>query len=408
MADFFKNVWSALGDREFYLKDFRNAYHYTPSQDPPRQQFGGFVSFVLDRDLFNTFYNDNGSDEELRIRMSSLVRTADFPQIEFKTQTLNEYNRKKIINTGVEYQPVTIRVVDTASNAWLTIIMKYFAYHYMNPRNQGNQGERDLQNISNTTGAEMISSQFGAGGPFDSNKAGYNINYNPHFFERIDYVLYHANKGTQYSLMNPVMTGFTHTPIDYASNELMEFTMTFQYESFTTYDQLNFQLDSTDLARFEDVSSLSGSNDLFRDDGTKSIAASTQRDLFVLGDKNDPRPRSSQQNLIDGPDDFVTVKPTTTTYSTQQPASGSTNFFQNLFGERIGDVVDKSIAAAINGADVKDVALGAIFDNVAGEISDNNDPQQNLPPQERPPKPPPPEENQDEQTENGNNTPGDT
>ena len=105
MADFFKNVWSALGDREFYLKDFRNAYHYTPSQDPPRQQFGGFVSFVLDRDLFNTFYNDNGSDEELRIRMSSLVRTADFPQIEFKTQTLNEYNRKKIINTGVEYQP---------------------------------------------------------------------------------------------------------------------------------------------------------------------------------------------------------------------------------------------------------------------------------------------------------------
>ena len=293
MADFFKNVWSALGDREFYLKDFRNAYHYTPSQDPPRQQFGGFVSFVLDRDLFNTFYNDNGSDEELRIRMSSLVRTADFPQIEFKTQTLNEYNRKKIINTGVEYQPVTIRVVDTASNAWLTIIMKYFAYHYMNPRNQGNQGERDLQNISNTTGAEMISSQFGAGGPFDSNKAGYNINYNPHFFERIDYVLYHANKGTQYSLMNPVMTGFTHTPIDYASNELMEFTMTFQYESFTTYDQLNFQLDSTDLARFEDVSSLSGSNDLFRDDGTKSIAASTQRDLFVLGDKKARTPNAA-------------------------------------------------------------------------------------------------------------------
>ena len=54
------------------------------------------------------------------------------------------------------------------------------------------------------------------------------------------------------------------------------------------------------------------------------------------------------------------------------------------------------------------VALGAIFDNIAGEISDNNDAQQNLPPQERPPKPPPPEENQDEQTENGNNTPGDT
>jgi len=311
MADFFKNVWSALGDREFYLKDFRNAYHYTPSQDPPRQQFGGYVSFVLDRDLFkDPFYNDE--IEELRTRMSSLVRTADMPQIEFKTQTLNEYNRKKIVNTGVEYQPVTIRVVDTASNAWLTILMKYFSYHYMNPRNKGNQGDRDMDNMSNITGAEMIASQFGAGSPFDSNKAGYNINYNPHFFERIDYVLYHAQKGTQYSLFNPVMTGFTHSPIDYASNELMEFTMTFQYESYTTYNMVNFDLDTTDKTRFEDVSGLSGSNDLFRDDGTGSIAASTERELYVLGNANNKRNRSAQQELIDKPDDFVTVKPVIT------------------------------------------------------------------------------------------------
>ena len=406
MADFFKNVWSALGDREFYLKDFRNAYHYTPSQDPPRQQFGGYVSFVLDRDLFkDPFYNDEM--EELRTRMGSLVRTADFPQIEFKTQTLNEYNRKKIVNTGVEYQPVTIRVVDTASNAWLTILMKYFAYHYMNPRNKGNQGDRDMDNASNITGAEMIASQFGAGSPFDSNKAGYNINYNPHFFERIDYVLYHAQKGTQYSLFNPVLTGFTHTPLDYASNELMEFTMTFQYESFTTYNQVNFELDSVDKSRFEDVSALSGSNDLFRNDNTGSIAASTQRELYVLGNTNNKRPRSGQAELIDGPDDFVTVKPDTTTYSSQEPTSGFTNFFQDVFGERIGDVVDKSLAAAISGGNVKDVALGAIFDNIAGGIGDANDDQQNLPPQPRPDPPAPPPEDPASETPNTPSVPGD-
>ncbi len=406
MADFFKNVWSALGDREFYLKDFRNAYHYTPSQDPPRQQFGGYVSFVLDRDLFrDPFYNDE--IEELRTRMGSLVRTADFPQIEFKTQTLNEYNRKKIVNTGVEYQPVTIRVVDTASNAWLTILMKYFAYHYMNPRNKGNTGDRDMDNSSNITGAEMIASQFGAGSPFDSNKAGYNINYNPHFFERIDYVLYHAQKGTQYSLFNPVLTGFTHTPLDYASNELMEFTMTFQYESFTTYNEVNFQLDSVDLTRFEDVSALSGSNDLFRDDGTGSIAASTERELYVLGNQNNKRNRSAQQELIDSPDDFVTVKPDTTTYSSQEPTSGFTNFFQDLpWGERIGDVVDKSLAAAISGGNVRDVALSAIFDNVAGEIGDRNDPQQNVPPQPRPDPPAPPVEDPASETPNTPSVPG--
>ena len=106
MADFFKNIWSALGDREFYLRDFRNAYHYTPSQDPPRQQFGGYVSFVLDRDLFGQPFFDEVNNDELRVRMSSLVRTADMPQVEFQTQTMNEYNKKKIVNTGVQYQPV--------------------------------------------------------------------------------------------------------------------------------------------------------------------------------------------------------------------------------------------------------------------------------------------------------------
>jgi hypothetical protein len=404
MADFLKNVWSVLGDREFYLKDFRNAYHYHPSQDPPRQQFGGYVSFVPDRELFVPLF-DSVNNDELRTRMSSLVRTADFPQVEFKTQTLNEYNRKKIVNTGVEYQPVTIRVVDTASNAWLTMIMKYFSYHYMNPRNKGNQGERDINSNNNINGgAEFIGSQYGAGGNFDSNRAGYNINLNPYFFERVDYVVYHANKGTQYSLINPVMTGFTHTPLDYASNELMEFTMTFQYESFTTYDQTNFALSSVDLARFEDVSALAGSNDLFRDDGSKSIAASTQRDLEILGNKNNKRNRSGQPLIQKSPEDLPgDVKGQFTTYADEQPVSGITNFFQNIFGERIGDVVDKSIAAAINGADVKDVALGAIFDNIAGEISDNNDAQQNLP--ERPAKPVPPVEDEAQENENDNTAP---
>ena len=111
--------------------------------------------------------------------------------------------------------------------------MKYFAYHYMNPRNKANQNDRDVNNVNiGEGGADFIGSQYGAGGPFDSNKYGYNPNLNPNFFERIDYVLYHAQKGVQYSLMNPTMVGFTHTPIDYASNEVMEFTMTFQYEAF--------------------------------------------------------------------------------------------------------------------------------------------------------------------------------
>jgi len=403
MADSpFKNIWSALGDREFYWRDFRNAYHYNPSQDPPRQQFGGYVSFVLDRDLFGQPFFDEVNNDELRVRMSSLVRTADMPQVEFQTQTMNEYNKKKIVNTGVQYQPVTIRVVDTASNAWLQIIMKYFAYHYMNPRNKGQQGDRDINSTNiGWGGADFIGAQYGAGGTYDSNRYGYNPNANPNFFERIDYVLYHGQKGVQYSLLNPVMTGFTHTPIDYASNDVAEFTMTFQYEGFTTYDQTNFDLTTVDLARFEDVSGLSGSamNQNFQNDGSGSIAASTERDLAFLGNTNNKLNRTYQPVIFNSPNDFPTDKNglggDITTYGTETPQSGGTNFVKNLFGEFLGDVADKALSAAINGADVKDAALGAVFDGVAGIITENN----------RPDRRPPIVEDETSETENGNTTP---
>ena len=399
MADFFKNIWSALGDREFYWRDFRNAYHYNPSQDPPRQQFGGYVSFVLDRELFLNPFFDSTDNDELRVRMSSLVRAADMPQVEFKTQTMNEYNKKKIVNTGIEYQPVTIRVVDTASNAWLQIIMKYFAYHYMNPRNKTQTGNRDINSTTAFEGGlDFIGSQFGAGSPFDSNKYGYNPNLNANFFERIDYVLYHAQKGVQYSLLNPVMTGFTHSPIDYASNELMEFTMTFQYESFTTYDQVNFDLTNVDLARFEDVSGLSNSafNQNFSDDGSGSIAASTMRDYEFLGNTDNKRNRTVQPIIDKGADNQASyIKDSVTTYGTETPQSGATGFVRDIFGEFLGDVADKALSAAINGADVKDAALGAVFDNVSGIISEAN----------RPDRRPPIVENPEEETENSNTTP---
>ncbi len=403
MADSpFKNIWSALGDREFYWRDFRNAYHYNPSQDPPRQQFGGYVSFVLDRDLFGQPFFDEVNNDELRVRMSSLVRTADMPQVEFQTQTMNEYNKKKIVNTGVQYQPVTIRVVDTASNAWLQIIMKYFAYHYMNPRNKGQQGDRDINSTNiGWGGADFIGTQYGSGGTYDSNRYGYNPNANPNFFERIDYVLYHGQKGVQYSLLNPVMTGFTHTPIDYASNDVAEFTMTFQYEGFTTYDQTNFDLTTVDLARFEDVSGLSGSamNQNFQNDGSGSIAASTERDLAFLGNTNNKLNRTYQPVIFNSPNDFPTDKNglggDITTYGTETPQSGGTNFVKNLFGEFLGDVADKALSAAINGADVKDAALGAVFDGAAGIITENN----------RPDRRPPIVEDETSETENGNTTP---
>ena len=259
------DIFGPGGNNNFYARDFRNAYGFRPDTNPPRQKFQGYVSFVVNRELYgDTFYGNDTSSAKFRLRLGSLVRTATLPEVEFKTETKNAYNRKRIVNTGVEYQPVDIKVFDTINNEWLIMFMKYFTYHYMNPRNKNfDQDTREvgIDPREAQTSQQFINSEFGESSEnqnWNSNAYGYNVNELANIFERIDYVLYHGNKGVQYSLINPVLTRFRTGEIDYSSSDVMEFDMTFEYESFTISHEVNFGLSEFDIARFEPARNFKG------------------------------------------------------------------------------------------------------------------------------------------------------
>lgn len=381
MADRFYDKFGIGTGANFFFRDFRNAYHYRPDQDPPRQQFNGYVNFILNRDLYAQLFADI-TDSELRTRLSSQVRTADMPTVEYETQTLNQYNRKKIVNTGVKYNPVTMKVVDSVSNSWLTLLMKYYTYHYMNARNkQYDQTDREIDNPNNIRigGAETQSSSF-KGETFKSNAYGYNPNLTSYFFERIDYVLYHGGKAVQYSLMNPVLTSFAHNQIDYSSNEPMEFDMTFEYENFTVYTELNEDMSEEGLDRFSD-----GSDDndqtfnLAFLPGRKSIAGDTTVSLAqILGNDNNKRNRTNQPRIPadvgDGSEPqlapFVSGnRDGVTTYNQNDSQPGSSGFSSNIFGEFLGDIADRAIATAINGGSVGDVVVEGLIEGAVAVVS---------------------------------------
>lgn len=296
-------IFDALGigsGRKFYMRDFRNAYKFRPHVNPVRQKFQGYVNFIFNRELLpGLFANGDAGQTEFRTTISSLVRTAELPGVNFQTETFNSYNRKRIVNTGVEYEPVNITVYDTVGNEWLAVLMKYFAYHYMDPRNkQQAPNDRDIAGwFSSAGGVEFVNSAFGKSGEsaFDSNRAGYNPNANAHFFERIDYVLYHGNKGVQYSIINPVLTSFKAAELDYTASDFRDFQLSFEYERFTVHNVVNFGLSEEDLDRFENVSSLQGP--AFDGDPTVAEVSLATRELPVLGvTTNSPaeRPRTGQ------------------------------------------------------------------------------------------------------------------
>lgn len=233
----------------YYLRDFRLPHKGDLFQ--ARLKFQGYAQFVINRSILSSDFGQAifTSPETERLNYSGLIRTASLPEVKFKTDVKNQYNRKRIVSTGVDYSPVTIKLLDTAWNSAIDLILRYYAYNYMNIRNFSNVSRDDLKYIMSSE-AENISSAFKTES-FNSNLTGFNLNSSRYFFERIDYVLYSNQKGIQYSIFNPVLSEFRTGEIDYDANEVLEFDLTFDYENFTVFRDLNFDLNDFDKQRFE-------------------------------------------------------------------------------------------------------------------------------------------------------------
>jgi len=395
--------------RKFYVRDFKNAYKFRPDVNPARQKFQGYVNFIFNRELYESLYGNSG---DFRATISSMVRTADLPGVTFNVETKNAYNRKKLIQTGVQYDPVNITVLDTVGNEWLSVLMKYFSYYYMDPRNLQDTGNRDIDAKTPRNGENLnAGSKFGFGSDvWDSNVAGYNPSITANFFERIDYVLYHGNKGVQYSLLNPLLTQFKPTPLDYSDSNFREFEMSFAYEKFTTYNVTNFDLDAEDFRRFENASQLTGPA-FVADQEPISL---TERELSVLGktstapgersrsgqpQKEQPAPPPSEESDVDrivansmgsltnggavttptndGDDQEITsgTKDLVDVYGVKAKFSEQSAEAKNgalSFSDVLLDVADTAVATLINGGDVKDAALQTLFGGATTLIKQQN------------------------------------
>jgi len=389
------DIFGNGGNNKFYARDFRNAYTFRPDQNPPRQKFQGYVNFILNRSLFGeSWYKDSAA---FRTQISSLVRTASLPEIEFKTETKNQYNRKRIVNTGVEYQPVDIKVFDTINNEWLVLFMKYYSYHYMNPRNK-QDGSRDgvgSNDLIRNVGYYNEGSRFGADSGFDSNSYGFNLNLSSTFFERIDYVVYHGNKGVQYSLFNPVLTRFRTGEIDYSSSDVMEFDMTFEYESFTVYESVNFGLTDSDVSRFENARNFKGPAFVplnlpptlkeMQVDLLDGYSRTAQPQTISTADGTDPtssgaangtdqasgsdvaNANSGQESNSDAIQ--VTASRLPRIYGDAATFSNPTGKDKSFLGGLLSNVADQALSAAIHGRSVKNAVISTAVGGVVTGIT---------------------------------------
>jgi len=303
------------GDKfhKFYFRDPKNAERFKPGVTPPRLNFNGFVEFKFAPGVWQ-LVEANGTYRE---QISSLLQTAKLPSVTFNTQIKNQYNIKRVVNTSVDYAPVEINVIDTVNNEWLILLMKYFSYMYMNPRNKTSSGPPPSPNEDGTPGPIPNERDADPKGydssssvwtrpssfmtdTFDSNAAGLDIHRDltggPSFIDQIRIIVYHGGTGTEYILFKPTITQFDLGQIDYTSTDFRQFSMTFEYENFTVNNKFNFQLNEDDLARFETIDAH------FEFDATDNVRRSNMpwyqtSTAGMLGDTDRQRPRDVQPLL---------------------------------------------------------------------------------------------------------------
>ena len=208
--------------------------------------------------LFHCFFNVNiGQIPALQGQFQNgdissvglMVKTADLPSFQITNDTLNQYNRKRVVQTKINYQPVTITLHDDQSDLIRNLWYNYYTYYYKDPTytydnvpsQSGSMGKSaTLQNGFGYNTADTYSGRqytdwgFIGEGYADSSPGtadGQN-NGKPRFFNDITIYGLAQKRFASYVLINPIITDWKSDQYDYSQGAgTMAHTLTIAYET---------------------------------------------------------------------------------------------------------------------------------------------------------------------------------
>lgn len=234
-----------LRDYTHASRTFRtNAYELKP-----RFKFLFHVTFSINTQEIPALKGAFGDQDVTNLSM--VVKTADLPKYNIQTETLNQYNRKRVIQTKLNYEPVTLTFHDDGGDVVRNMWYQYYSYYYKDPTQQygspnntnGSVGAsanrqagfgynaRDIYNdqrVGNVNDWGYIGESFSDG----TNSVVSGGTGKPPFFRDIRIYGLDQHKFAEYILINPIITNWNHDQYDYAQGAgTMQNTMTIAYET---------------------------------------------------------------------------------------------------------------------------------------------------------------------------------
>lgn len=293
MPSFSSLFTSLTGAGFYYEKNSRHAsYNFNLDgqslyRNVPRVPFEYYINLRLNnvgtaKQFISQFFNTPDLAQ-----IPPLVKNVDMPSMKIETTALNQYNRKRLSQTKIAFEPIKMVFHDVNDGKTLKFWDMYYRYYFadgnepgMNQAKQSQQRngtysvESLLQNITPSFNANLIglpasiTSLFSSNSPtgvnsptntngqksalqnivtgsIDNQNFGFNlptVQNIRNLIQEIDIYQVHGGRFNQVTLVNPRISAFTHDVLSYSeTGKTLELTFTFEYE-YAYYTIQNLQL----------------------------------------------------------------------------------------------------------------------------------------------------------------------
>jgi hypothetical protein len=179
----------------------------------PRTKFMFYAQFELDR----TAVKSNVFTEKHSNEIGFLIKGTDLPKFTIDTVTKNQYNRKKLVYKNITYDPISMTFHDDNAGIINALWAIYYGYYFQ---------DRALPDAAFSD--TKYRPQYG---PLDTFRYGLDNDKSVDIFKSISIYTLSRKRFNGYTLINPRIQNWAHGSVAYGDNDVLESTMTVQYES---------------------------------------------------------------------------------------------------------------------------------------------------------------------------------
>ena len=204
-------------ESETHLRDARHAHQiYTQNNFAfaPKTKYMYHVRFDPNDEIGNSATSNVFRFQK---ELGVLVKSADLPSFRASVENKQQYNRKKNVQTRVDYQDCRISFHDDNTGVTRALLEEYYRYYFV-----------DANKVTNG-----VDGAYGARDKYFARVPNYGLNNdkrNP-FFKSITIYQLSRRNWVAYTLVNPLLTAWDHGSVESGGTDFNENTISVAYEA---------------------------------------------------------------------------------------------------------------------------------------------------------------------------------